>query len=198
MRRPQLSYANVISSIALFVALGGTSYAVARNSIGTAQLKNNAVTSAKIKNGAVRSGDLAPSARVGQRGPRGPQGPSGGTAAGGGLKPDAWQPMPYIGGWGDVTNPGYQPGGFRKDSEGLVHLRGLMDQHNGLPSQSPIIAVLPVGYRPSNREIFSTLGGAPDGTIRVDVLPDGSVLWNGGPNAESDFVTLAGLTFATD
>ena len=33
--RPQLSYANVVSTGALFVALGGTSYAVARNSVGT-------------------------------------------------------------------------------------------------------------------------------------------------------------------
>ena len=34
MRRPQLSYANVMSTIAVFIALGGTSYAVARNSVG--------------------------------------------------------------------------------------------------------------------------------------------------------------------
>ena len=185
MRRPQLSYANAMSTVAVFIALGGTSYAVARNSIGTPQLKN----------GAVQTGDLAPSARTGQRGPRGPQGPPG--TGGGGAAPEAWQPLPYIGGWADPTI-GYQPGGFRKDAQGVVHLRGIMTQANGLPSASPIIAVLPAGYRPKGREIFSTLGGQPDGVIRVDVLPDGSILWNGGPNAENDFVTLAGLTFATD
>jgi hypothetical protein len=46
----------VISLIALFVALGGTSYAaisLPRNSVGTKQLKNSAVTSTKIMNGAV-------------------------------------------------------------------------------------------------------------------------------------------------
>jgi len=51
------SPALVISLIALFVALGGTSYAaiasVPRNSIGSKQLKKNAVTGVKIKNGAV-------------------------------------------------------------------------------------------------------------------------------------------------
>ncbi len=45
------TYATVASSLALLVALGGTSYAITQ--IGTAQLKNNAVTTPKIKNGAV-------------------------------------------------------------------------------------------------------------------------------------------------
>src|SRR5881409_1443054 len=53
-RRP--SAAIVISSIALFMSLGGVGYAatqIANNSVGTAQLKNNAVTNSKIKNDAV-------------------------------------------------------------------------------------------------------------------------------------------------
>lgn len=55
------SPALVISLIALFVALGGTSYAaiaLPKNSVGTKQLKNNAVTSAKIKNGAVTAAKI--------------------------------------------------------------------------------------------------------------------------------------------
>ena len=41
-----------MSTIALFVALGGGAYAVSvpRNSVGTTQLKANAVTAAKVKN----------------------------------------------------------------------------------------------------------------------------------------------------
>ena len=46
MRRPRLAIANVMSTRAGFIALGGTSYAVARNSIRSAQLKRNAVMSA--------------------------------------------------------------------------------------------------------------------------------------------------------
>ncbi len=45
-----------IALLALFVALGGTSYAAVslpKNSVGTAQLKSNSVQSAKIKKGAV-------------------------------------------------------------------------------------------------------------------------------------------------
>jgi len=54
MRAP--SPALVVAVLALFVALGGTTYAatsLAQNSVGTAQLKKNAVTGPKIKNGAV-------------------------------------------------------------------------------------------------------------------------------------------------
>jgi hypothetical protein len=55
------SPAVVISVIALFVALGGTSYAavaIPTNSVGTAQLKNGAVTAAKLAYGqTLRSGN---------------------------------------------------------------------------------------------------------------------------------------------
>lgn len=61
LRKP--SPALVISLIALFVALGGTSYAaikLPKNSVGTKQLKKNAVTGAKIKSGAVTAAKINP------------------------------------------------------------------------------------------------------------------------------------------
>jgi hypothetical protein len=51
-----------IGLLALFIALGGTSYAAVklpRNSVGTTQLKKNAVISSKVKDGSLRAGDLA-------------------------------------------------------------------------------------------------------------------------------------------
>ncbi|HEV7616175.1 MAG TPA: hypothetical protein VGO36_08090 [Solirubrobacterales bacterium] len=53
--RPKLTFANVISCLALFIALGGLAVAAGlpKNSVGTKQLKKNAVTAAKIKAGAV-------------------------------------------------------------------------------------------------------------------------------------------------
>jgi hypothetical protein len=53
--RPKLTFANVISCLALFVALGGLAVAAGlpKNSVGTKQLKKNAVTALKIKDGAV-------------------------------------------------------------------------------------------------------------------------------------------------
>jgi hypothetical protein len=47
---------NLIAYLALFVALGGTSYAAVNlppNSVGGKQLKKNAVTSKKVKNGSL-------------------------------------------------------------------------------------------------------------------------------------------------
>jgi hypothetical protein len=60
-RRPVLSFANVVSVLALFVALGGSAYAatqIPRNSVGTKQLKNGSITAAKIRNGAVTAAKL--------------------------------------------------------------------------------------------------------------------------------------------
>ena len=54
--RRHLTFANVVACLALFIALGGASYAAVnlpKNSVGTKQLKNNAVVTKKIKKNAV-------------------------------------------------------------------------------------------------------------------------------------------------
>jgi hypothetical protein len=61
LRPGKPSPALVISCIALFVALSGTSYAVItlpKNSVGAKQLKRNAVTSAKVKDDALTGVDV--------------------------------------------------------------------------------------------------------------------------------------------
>ena len=72
---------NVIAYAALFVALGGTSYAAIKlpaNSVGTRQLKKGAVTAAKIKSHSLLAKDFkAGQLRSGAQGPIGPQGPAG-------------------------------------------------------------------------------------------------------------------------
>ncbi len=64
--RKRLTYANVMSSIAVFLVLGGaTAFAatqLAKNSVGTKQLKSNAVTTAKIKKEAVSRAKIKNSA----------------------------------------------------------------------------------------------------------------------------------------
>jgi hypothetical protein len=74
--------ANAVAYLALFVALGGTSYAAIRlptNSVGAKQLRSGAVTSAKVRDHSLTGQDLQ--AGVLRRGPRGPEGPAG-TVAG--------------------------------------------------------------------------------------------------------------------
>lgn len=59
--RPRLTYANVVSTICLFVVLGGGAWAAARlprNSVGSRQLKANAVTGAKVKDGSLTGADI--------------------------------------------------------------------------------------------------------------------------------------------
>jgi hypothetical protein len=81
-----VTYANVMSTLAVFVALGGTSYALTlpRNSVGPSQLKSDSVGRSEIRRGAVRSGEIRDrSVRTGdislaaRRALRGQQGPPG-------------------------------------------------------------------------------------------------------------------------
>jgi hypothetical protein len=95
--RSRLTYANVMATIAVFAALGGTGYAaisLPKASVGAKQLKTGSVTAKKIKKGAVTSkavrngslssGDFA----AGQlpAGPRGDKGDKGDTGAPGSAR----------------------------------------------------------------------------------------------------------------
>jgi Collagen triple helix repeat (20 copies) len=104
-RRPRitgrLTYANLLATLALFVALGGSSYAavkLAPGSIGNKELRNGAVTSDKVKKGSLQARDFKagqlPRGATGPQGPAGPQGPQGATGGQGlagaqGAKGDA-------------------------------------------------------------------------------------------------------------
>jgi hypothetical protein len=82
--RKHLKFANVISCLALFVALGGASYAATQlpnNSVGNAQIKKDAVTGVKVKDGSLRAADFGagqiPAGPEGRPGVQGPQGAPG-------------------------------------------------------------------------------------------------------------------------
>ena len=85
--RQNLTYANVTATLALFVALGGTSYAalkLPRNSVGSRQIRAAAVGSSEVRDRSVRLRDISSSARSSlraQRGPAGPAGPQGAPGA---------------------------------------------------------------------------------------------------------------------
>jgi hypothetical protein len=95
--RVRLTYANIVGSLALFIALGGVSYAAVKlpaGSVGTLQLKKGAVTSSRVKDGSllladfkhsqvphVLAGDAGGSGRPGAPGPAGPRGEPGASAA---------------------------------------------------------------------------------------------------------------------
>jgi hypothetical protein len=91
MRR-HLTYANVVSTLCLFILLGGSAYAakqivLPRNSVGTKQVRKHAITKAKLapklvtslKGRRGRQGVPGLAGADGQRGPQGAVGPAGPT-----------------------------------------------------------------------------------------------------------------------
>lgn len=70
----RLSYANVVSTVCLFLLLGGSSYAAVK--VGTRDLRNDSVTTAKIKNGTIQTRDVSRATRRELRGAQGRQGRS--------------------------------------------------------------------------------------------------------------------------
>lgn len=95
--RTHLSYANVMATIAVFIALGGSSYAavtLSKNSVRAKHIKNgevkradlgrNAVDSSKVKDGSLRAQDFgAAQLPAGPQGRPGPQGAAGAPGSGG-------------------------------------------------------------------------------------------------------------------
>jgi hypothetical protein len=80
--RARLTYANVMATLAMFIVLGGGAYAagttLAKNSVGSRQLKANAVTSSKVKDGKLLAKDFkAGQLPAGAKGATGAQGAKG-------------------------------------------------------------------------------------------------------------------------
>ena len=88
--RAHLSYANVMASIAVFVALGGTSYALTqlpRDSVGSKQIRSKAVGASELRpatlrsrhihNGSITLNDLSARTKRALRGATGSPGPTG-------------------------------------------------------------------------------------------------------------------------
>ena len=87
--RPKLTYANVMATLAMFVALGGTSFAAVKitgrsikdGTVSSKDIKNNDVRSRDVRNGSLLSKDFKggqlPSGPVGPRGAAGPRGATG-------------------------------------------------------------------------------------------------------------------------
>src|SRR4051794_8886741 len=78
----RLTYANVMATVAVFIALGGSSYAAVtlkKNSVKGKFLAPNSVTSPKVKDGSLLAKDFAAGQLPGGTtiGPAGPQGPAG-------------------------------------------------------------------------------------------------------------------------
>ena len=216
--RRHLSFANVASSIALFVALGGgtavaltgqnTVYSddIVDGQVKTPDLANGGVTGSKLGDGAVTAAKIATSSIKSNHIVNGQVAPidikpaeGWHQVAAGSTSGDACADtnnvavfcsfvisdvdvFPWKNFGGDTA-----PAAFYRDQLGIVHLRGAVVPPGWLnPGGNPLslnIFRLPVGYRPSDHEIFSVAGqsldsqGRNDGAAaRVDVKPNGLVV----------------------
>jgi hypothetical protein len=158
MRLHRPSPALVVACLALLVALGGTSVAainaLPRNSVGTAQLKNNAVTSFKVRNGSLSSEDFkrgklpaGPQGPAGPSGPRGPAGPAGPQGATGPPSPSRGPAGGDLS--GNYPNPAIAPNavsGSKVANDSLTGADVAESTLGAVPNANALGGVTPSGY----------------------------------------------------
>lgn len=67
--------------------------------------------------------------------------------------PSRWTAFTYSAPWADVNTATYPAGGYWKDRDGIVHLRGVIDSG----TMGTTAATLPTGYRPAGTRLFATV-----------------------------------------
>ncbi len=215
--RSKLTYANVMVTILAFVVLGGaTAFAatkLAKNSVGTKQIKNSAVTAAKIKKGTI-TGTQINLAKLGTV-PSATNAATANTAttastanALAAMEPTrlvgaSGQP-PFLDGSSNFEAPPFklQPVGFYKDHDNIVHLTGTPKVGTEVNPVPGLIFTLPPGYRPASgvTEIYM-------GTEKTAIFIFGSNTVLAGHELSGDVFTegaegkpefLGGITFRAE
>ena len=214
MRRlkSKLTYANVMATIAVFIALGGASYAATqlpKNSVGSKQLKKNSVTTAKVKKEAITAAKVKKGTLTGTQinastlgtVPAATNATNATNAANasqlGGQSASSYartelEPVHYV---GTLREPTFDSGcenydpkekesiGFYKDPFGIVHLVG---RGKGC-SPGGNVFTLPSGFRPAKYQVFTNQ------SEEIQVGPTGEVICylSAGPS-------LDGITFRAE
>jgi hypothetical protein len=178
--RPRLTYANVIATLALFLAIGGGAVWAA-GKIGTNQIKNGAVTTKKIANKAVTSKKLANKAVTSKK-----------IASPGAYQNVGGPAVPFKNGWSNYPSGNvFPPARFYKDQLGVVHLEGIIS--GGTAGTTAF--TLPSGYRPPSAHAWAVAAGVGSASPEdVDVFANGDVTTVGSVNSA---VALDGISFRT-
>ncbi len=213
--RPKLSYANVMATVAVFIALGGASYAalkLPKNSVGSKQLKKNAVTTAKIKNEAITGAKVKKGTLTGTQIDASTLGavPDAVNAqtANALAQPEAWHVVgapgepSFMNSWATVHGTAVQAVAFYEDHEGVVHLKGIAGEGTGLA-----MFHLPPGFLPASRKVdeFTVGCGGPSGECNLHSV-GALVIYGPGFGADglvqapvgSTVVNLEGVSFRAE
>ena len=209
--RAHLGYANVMASVAVFLALGGASYAAVslpRDSVGTRQLREHAVTHSKLGNrsvdtrqlrrrsveasklalGAVKQSSLSPWIRgqLAGRAAQGPPGPRGGT----GPRGPGAVPVRYSAPAGGTPNALTV-----LDTDGLS-FSASCDESGGTTTLNFAVRSAETATLHETVTVDSgvdpTNSGEADftGNLQID-LPAGATLQTGGPSATVGYTRVA-------
>lgn len=199
--KTHINPASVLALAALFVALGGVSYAAAtihgkdikNGTITTKKLKNGTVTNAKVKKGSLKANRLTPGARAALKGNAGPQGPQG---AAGPQGPQGPQGVPGTAvayaqvNDGTVAFIGQRTSGFAgvtRPSTGLYCLQPTAAvaavAFNGAQPTRPTVASVEYGNTstPTDTLTVAPRGGTfdcPGGTFEVRTYRNGALADN--------------------
>ena len=206
--RERLTYANVVATLALFLALGGVGIAATKlpkNSVGTKQMKKGAVTGAKVKKHTLTGNNINLTSS-------GPSPRQSGRHRQRLLRSEpfrlvgsAGQP-PFLD--GTINLPPkegvtFRPVGFYKDHEGVVHLEGMAERGEGENPIEGLMFQLPPGFRPAaglrsrlpeRRRRRNDLGPRPDVVSNGQNSPRRRRRDGG----KETIATLSGITFRAE
>lgn len=190
--KPRVSYANLVSTLALVLALSGTAIAA-----------QGLITGKDVKNGSLAGKDLAKDTVTGKQVKESslktvPDAQKlGGAPASAYLK--GGLDLHVVGQPGEPTldapwDPGTPAPAFWKDAQGVVHLRGYVVDGSGTNGS---VFTLPSGFRPAESFADFVVAGVVGTYHTLSIDADGTIYWYKG-SGDATYMSLEGVTFLAE